>query len=161
SHDRFFTPPALPGLTRFKINERTMLYLIPADLEMELPGLKLHALFHGVPRIALPPLRVHPADRSAMQEPLTATPLAQQIVDATGQASWFQFVRDLSSDSDVTIPGYCTACRIRTRASNYMFPPNNTGNPLGNPFASEYLEMQAAGWGFTAPNAARESYTSA
>ena len=42
-----------------------------------------------------------------------------------------------------------------------MFPLNNTGNPLGNPFASEYLEYKAAGWGFTAPNAARESYTSA
>ena len=87
--------------------------------------------------------------------------LVQQIVDATSQASWFQFVRDLSGDSDVTIPGYCTNCRIRTRASNYMFPINNTGNPLGNPFATEYLENKAAGWGFTAPNAVRESYTSA
>jgi Big-like domain-containing protein/peptidase M28-like protein len=73
----------------------------------------------------------------------------------------FQDVRDLSGDSDVTIPGFCTACRIRTRANNYMFPPNNTGNPLGNPFASEYLENKAAGWGFVAPNAMRQSYTSA
>jgi hypothetical protein len=161
SHDRYFTPPGLAGLRRFEINERTMLYLIPAGLEMELPQLKLHALFHGVPRIALPPVRVHPADAAAAVTTLAADPLVQQIVDATSQASWFQLVRDLSGDSDVTIPGYCTACRIRTRASNYMFPPNNTGTPLGNPFASEYLEMQAAGWGFTAPNAARESYTSA
>ena len=143
-----------------------MLYLIPAGLEMELPRLKLHALFHGVPRVALPPVRVHPADAAAPRTPappapFAPIPLVQQIVDATSQASWFQDVRDLSGDSDVTIPGFCTACRIRTRASNYMFPLNNTGTPLGNPFASEYLEMKAAGWGFTAPNAARESYTSA
>ncbi|HMA07460.1 MAG TPA: M20/M25/M40 family metallo-hydrolase, partial [Ramlibacter sp.] len=72
-----------------------------------------------------------------------------------------QSVRDLSGDSDVTIPGFCTACRIRTRASNFMFPLNNTGNPLGNPFATEYLEFKAAGFGFTGPNAVRESYTSA
>jgi len=161
SHDRYFTPPVLAGLRRFKINERAMLYLIPKGLEMDLPGLKLHALFHGVPRVALPPVRVHPAAAAAPKALLTALPLVQQIVDGTSQASWFQFVRDLSGDSDVTIPGFCTACRIRTRASNYMFPLNNTGNPLGNPFASEYLEMKAAGWGFTAPNAARESYTSA
>jgi hypothetical protein len=161
SHDRWFTPPVLAGLRRFKINDRAMLYLVPAGVEMSLAGRKLHALFHGVPRVALPPVRVHPADLEAPKALLTAQPLVQQIVDATSQASWFQFVRDLSGDSDVTIPGFCTACRIRTRASNYMFPPNNTGSPLGNPFASEYLEMKAAGWGFTAPNAARESYTSA
>jgi len=167
SHDRFFTPPALRGLAHFEINARAMLYLIPAGLQMDLPRLKFHGLFHGVPRVALAPIRVHPADAAnaadiaAPLAPLTAIPLVQQIVDATSQASWFQDVRDLSGDSDVTIPGFCTACRIRTRASNYMFPLNNTGNPLGNPFASEYLEMKAAGWGFTAPNAARESYTSA
>jgi hypothetical protein len=40
-------------------------------------------------------------------------------------------------------------------------PPNNTGTPPGNPFATEYLEDKAAGWGFTGPNAIRESYTSA
>jgi hypothetical protein len=163
SHDRYFTPPVLRGLVRFEINPRAMLYLIPAGLQMELPGLKLHALFHGVPRVALPPVRVHSADADAAARPVTFAPIAlvQQIVDATSQANWFQDVRDLSGDSDVTIPGFCTACRIRTRASNYMFPLNNTGSPLGNPFASEYLEMKAAGWGFTAPNAARESYTSA
>ncbi|MFY9820787.1 MAG: M28 family peptidase, partial [Thermoanaerobaculia bacterium] len=173
SHDRYFTPPDLPGVARFEINRGAMLYLLPAGLQMDLPRLKLHGLFHGVPRVALAPVRVHPADAAAAnaadiaantaapQALLTPIPLVQQIVDATSQASWFQFVRDLSGDSDVTIPGFCTACRIRTRASNYMFPLNNTGNPLGNPFASEYLEMKAAGWGFTAPNAARESYTSA
>ena len=61
----------------------------------------------------------------------------------------------------MTIPGFCTNCRIRTRASNYMFPPNNTGVPSGNPFATEYLELKGAGWGFTGLNALRESYTSA
>jgi hypothetical protein len=161
SHDRYFAPPFIAGLRRFQINDRAMLYLIPAGLEMELPGLKLHALFHGVPRVALPPVRVHPADAGGPLAPLAPIALVQQIVDATSQANWFQDVRDLSGDSDVTIPGYCTACRIRTRANNYMFPPNNTGNPLGNPFASEYLENKAAGWGFVAPNAVRQSYTSA
>jgi hypothetical protein len=164
SHDRYFTPPVFPGVVRFEINGRAMLYLIPAGVEMDLPRLKFHGLFHGVPRVALPPVRVHPADLTAVAEhraSLTQIALVQQIVDATSQASWFQDVRDLSGDSDVTIPGFCTNCRIRTRASNYMFPLNNIGSPLGNPFASEYLENKAAGWGFTAPNAARESYTSA
>jgi hypothetical protein len=163
SHDRFFTPPVLPGLLRFPIDERAMLYLLPAGLEMDLPRLKLHALFHGVPRVALPPIRLHPADAAhsvARRASSAPNRLVQQIVDATSQASWFQFVRDLSGDSDVTLPGYCTDCRIRTRASNYMFPLHNTGTPPGNPFASEYLEDRAAGWGFTAPHAVRESYTS-
>jgi hypothetical protein len=162
SHDHYFTPPVLAGLGRFRINDRAMLYLLPAGLEMDLPRLKLHALFHGVPRVALPPLRVHPADAAGAANaaaPPTRNRLVQQIVDATRQESWFQDVRDLSGDSDVTIPGYCTDCRILTRASNYMFPLNNTGTPPGNPFATEYLEDKAAGWGFTGPNAVRESYT--
>ena len=70
SHDRQFTPPALGGLLRFRINGRAMLYLIPAGMEVSLPRLKLHALFHGVPRVALPAVRVHPADAAA------AAPLA-------------------------------------------------------------------------------------
>ncbi|HUR02366.1 MAG TPA: M28 family peptidase [Nonomuraea sp.] len=165
SYDRFFTPPNLPGL-RYRINAQAILYLLPAGTEMKLPRLKLHGLFHGVPRVPLSAVRPHAADiAAAASGPLAsitaALPLVQQIVNATSQASWFQFVRDLSGDADVTIPGFCTACRIRTRASNYMFPPNNTGNPLGNPFASEYLEMKASGWGFTGANAVRESYTSA
>ena len=55
---------------------------------------------------------------SATQAALAPIGLVSQIVDSTSQASWFQFVRDLSDDSDVTVPGYCTNCRIRTRASN-------------------------------------------
>src|SRR6185436_14461631 len=162
SYDRFFTPPELPDTVRAPINEHAMLYLLPAGLEMQLPRLKLHGLFHGVPRVALPPITIHPADTAlARTAPLAPIALVQQIVNSTSQASWFQFVRDLSGDSDVTIPGYCTNCRIRTRASDYMFPLNNTGNPLGNPFATEYLEYKAAGWGFTGVNAVRESYTSA
>ncbi len=167
SHDLSFTPPALPGLLRFRIDDGSMLYLTPAGLEMSLPQRKPRAMFHGVPRVALPPVRVHPADMAAMAAmaappaSLASIALVQQIVDATSQESWFQDVRDLSGDSDVTIPGYCDGCRIRTRASDYMFPPNNTGDPPGNPFATEYLEDKGAGWGFTGPNAARESYTAA
>ena len=55
SYDRFFTPPDLPGVPRASINEQAMLYLLPAGQELELPRLKLHGLFHGVPRIPLPP----------------------------------------------------------------------------------------------------------
>src|SRR4051812_2668885 len=105
SYDRYFTPPVIPGAPRFPINDRTMLYLIPAGLQIDLPRLKLHALFHGIPRVALPPLRGHPADAASAQMSLAPIGLVQQIVDATSQASWFQFVRDLSGDSDVTIPG--------------------------------------------------------
>jgi hypothetical protein len=90
---------------------------------------------------------------------LTPNSLVQTIVGSTSQASWFQFVSDLSGASPVTIPGYCTGCNILTRASNWMFPPNNSAG--GNPFATEYLEMKAAGWGFTGANSVRESYTSA
>lgn len=160
SYDGWFTPPAdLPGIN-FPINEHAILYLLPGDFRGTLPSLKFHGLFHGVPRVALAPIE---QTRRAEAAPIGQAPLAlvQQIVNATSQASWFQFVRDLSGDADVTIPGYCTNCRIRTRASNYMFPPNNTGNPPGNPFATEYLENKAAGWGFTGANAQRESYTSA
>jgi hypothetical protein len=162
SHDRQIIPPSLLGLSRFRIDDRAMLYLIPAGLEMELPRLKLRALFHGVPRVALPPIQRHAADALALaaRPPRPASnPLVRKIVDATRQEIWFQDVRDLSGDADVTIPGYCTDCRIRTRASNYMFPLNNAGDPPGNPFATEYLEDKAAGWGFTGPNAVRESYT--
>jgi hypothetical protein len=167
SHDHLLAPPAMSGVTHFQINERAELYLLPEGMRTALPRLKLHAQFHGVPRVALPPLRAHAADTAASAagaaQLATFAPstLVQQILNSTSQASWFQFVRDLSGDADVTIPGFCTNCRIRTRASNYMFPPNNTGNPLGNPFATEYLENKALGWGFSGPNAARESYTSA
>src|SRR3954471_5970619 len=118
SHDRYFTPPVLPGVVRFEINHGAMLYLFPAGLRADLPRLKFHGLFHGVPRVALAPVRVHPADAAvtgggavAPQALLAPIPLVQQIVDATSQASWFQFVRDLSGDSDVTIPGFWTAWR--------------------------------------------------
>ncbi len=164
SHDEFFAPPALPGLRRFILSESSALYLLPPGLQMELPRLKFHGMFRGVPRVPLDPVRMHAADAAALlapPRPQAPNPLVQTIVNATSQASWFQFVRDLSGDSDVTIPGFCTNCRIRTRASDYMFPPRNMGTPLGNPFATEYLEMKAAGWGFGGANTARESYTSA
>jgi Peptidase family M28 len=161
SHDSSFDPPVLAGVRRFQIDDQTMLYLIPAGAERSLPRVKLHVLAHGVPRVALPPVRVHPADQAAPKAASAPNPLVKRIVQATSQENWFQYVRDLSGDSDVTIPGYCDGCRIRTRSSDYMFPPKNTGDPLGNPFATEYLEDKGAGWGFTGPNAVRESYTSA
>src|ERR1051325_3485007 len=67
SHDRYFNPPVFIGVPRFEINDHTMLYLIPAGLEIDLPRLKLHALFHGVPRVSLPPVRVHVADAAALR----------------------------------------------------------------------------------------------
>ncbi|HEY4565179.1 MAG TPA: M28 family peptidase, partial [Thermoanaerobaculia bacterium] len=161
SHEPSLTPPVLAGVSRFRIDDRTMLYLIPAGAKTSLPRVKLRALFHGVPRVALPPVRVHPADQEAPKAASTSNPLVKRIVQATSQENWFQYVRDLSGDSDVTIPGYCDGCRIRTRASDYMFPPKNAGDPPGNPFATEYLEDKGAGWGFSGPNAVRESYTSA
>jgi len=85
--------------------------------------------------------------------------LVQQIVDATSQASWFQDVRDLSGDSDVTIPGFCTNCRIRTRASNYMFPLNNTGTRSAT-LSPRVPGDEGRGW-LHRPYAVRESYTSA
>jgi len=32
SHDRYFPPPVLPGVVRFDVNARAMLYLIPAGV---------------------------------------------------------------------------------------------------------------------------------
>lgn len=161
SHEPTYEPPALGGTPRFPINESAMLYLLPPSAQMTLPRRKLRALFHGVPRIPLEPIAPHPGDLLTVLPQPAERALVQEIVDATSQTSWYQFVRELSGDSDVTIPGLCSGCRIRTRASNYMFPPNNTGSPPGNPFASEYLELKAAGFGFTGANAARESYTAA
>src|SRR5436305_12504593 len=99
SHDRSFNPPVLAGVPRFQIDDQTMLYLIPAGVEMSLPRVKLRALAHGVPRIALPPVRVHPADKVARPAPAAPNKLVRQIVDATRQDEWFQDVRDLSGDS--------------------------------------------------------------
>ena len=162
SHDRAINPPILAGVPRFQIDDQTMLYLVPAGAEASLPRVKLRALAHSVPRVALSSVRVHPADQAAPKAAASSPNLlVKRIVQATSQENWFQYVRDLSGDSDVTIPGYCDGCRIRTRASNYMFPLKNIGDPPGNPFATEYLEDKGAGWGFTGPSAVRESYTSA
>ena len=42
---------------------------------------------------------------AAATAPTVVNPLVQQIVDATDQASWFQYVRDLSGENPVTIGG--------------------------------------------------------
>ena len=165
SHDRYFTPPVFPACAASRSTIGRCCISSPRGWRWTCRGSSCTRLFHGVPRVALAagPASIPPTPRQRRVQARLGPDraLVQQIVDATSQASWFQFVRDLSGDSDVTIPGFCTNCRIRTRASNYMFPLNNTGNPLGNPFATEYLENKAAGWGFTGPNAVRESYTSA
>lgn len=167
SHESSFVPPELPGAIRFTIDGTQSFYLIPAGSPAVPRGAGLRAKFRGVPRIALPERRPHPADLAAglavPPAPAAALPLVQQIVNATSQASWYQFVREISGDLAVDIPGTAPACtvagncRIMTRESNNMFPPN--GNGLA--FATEYLFNKGAGWGFTGANAIRENYTAA
>ena len=120
-----------------------------------------------MPRVALPPVRVHPADAA---EPPTPRPrcaasapiaLVQQIVDATSQASWFQYVRDLSGDSDVTIPGYCTAAASAPAPPTTCFRPTTPATrPAIRSPPSTWRTRPRAG-ASPAPNAVRESYTSA
>ncbi len=162
SHDETFPEPALAFGWHGTINAQAALYLFPLEgIRIELPGAKFHGKFTGVPRRALPEIHPHTADLAAPSKPQVANPLVQTIVNATSQASWFQFVREVSGDLAVDVPGTAPACtvagncRIMTRESDNMFPPN--GNGLA--FATEYLLNKGAGWGFTGANAIRESYT--
>ena len=163
SHDEFFPEPALRLGWHGTIHEGAALYLFPVDgMRIELPGARLHGKFMGVPRIPLPAMRPHAADLAPPAQNFTAAanPLVQQIVNATSQASWYTFVRELSGDLAVTIPGTPTACtvagncRITSRYSDAMFP-----TPLSSAYATEYLLDKGAGWGFTGANALRENYT--
>src|SRR4051812_4997934 len=54
SHDSYFIPASIPGLTRFQINDHAVLYLIPESTRVNLPRVRLHTLAHGIPRVALP-----------------------------------------------------------------------------------------------------------
>src|SRR5437763_115089 len=93
---------AKPGPSlRSKIKDHAVLYLIPESTRVNLPRVRLHTLAHGIPRVALPPVRLHAADAARPRTTLAPNALVQQIVNSTSQASWFQFVRDLSGDSDV------------------------------------------------------------
>ena len=78
-------------------------------------------------------------------------PLVAAIVDATSQAAWFQYVKDLSGENSVVVGGRSRT--ISTRYSDAMFP-----TPQDNAHATEYLLEKAAGWGY---RGVRETYTNA
>ena len=147
-HQPGFAAPPAEGATIMRLSDEIDLYLFPAGSKVELPRVKPHAAFQGVPRVPLPPRAPHAADLAA-QAPATVNPLVAQILAATSQPSWFQFVRDLSGDNPVVIGGQTWT--ITTRYSDAMFP-----TPLANAHATEYLEDRGAGWGYSSR---RESYT--
>lgn len=153
-HRPGFVAPVAAGATIYALTPEIDLYLFPSTGRVDLPPVKPYAAFQGVPRIPLPPLATHPADLQAMSSPLppqAPNPLVQQIVNATNQANWFQFVRDMSGDNPVTIGGQTWT--ISTRYADAMFP-----TPLANAHATEYLEDRGAAFGYTSH---RENYTSA
>ena len=143
-------PPPVAGASIHALSPEVALYLFPAGAPVTLPSVKPFAAFQGVPRLPLPPREPHAADLA----PPAATapnPLVTQILAATSQPSWFQFVRDLSGENPVTIGGQ--SWTISTRYTDAMFP-----TPAANAHATEYLEDRGAGWGYSSH---RESYTSA
>ena len=149
-HAPGFAAPSLSGARVLSLSPEADLYLFGKGLPVEVPRLKPHAAFQGVPRLPLPPVEPHPADL-AVGAKLVVNPLVQQIVDATSQAAWFQYVKDLSGENPVVIGGQTWT--ISTRYSNAMFP-----TPQANAHATEYLEDKGAQWGYAG---VRESYTSA
>ena len=151
-HGPGFVPPSAPRASIYQLTPDIALYLFPEGSSVELPGVKPYAAFQGIPRIPLPPRVTHPADLAATpQAPTAFNPLVAQILAATSQPSWYQFVRDLSGDNPVVIGGQTFT--ITTRYSDAMFP-----TPRINAHATEYLEDRGAGWGYTSK---RESYTAA
>jgi hypothetical protein len=150
-HRPGFVAPPVANATIDRLSDEIDLYLFPAGSKVELPRVKPYGAFQGVPRIPLPPRVTHPADLAASpQAPSAANPLVTQILAATNQPSWFQFVRDLSGDSPVFVAGQTRT--ITTRYSDAMFP-----TPLANAYATEYLEERGAQWGYSSK---RETYTS-
>ena len=155
-----WTPPVPPpGARALRIGASEELWIFPATEPVELPRVRPMGAFRGIPRLPLPPLQSHRADRAAgagangttaAAGTDAANPLVQQIVDATSQAQWFQDVKDLSGENPVVVNGQTVT--ISTRYSDAMFPPQS------NAQATEYLLDRAAGWGYTG---VRESYTSA
>jgi hypothetical protein len=144
----------VPGARAFALSPTADLYLLPPDASVEIPRVKPLAGFRGVPRIALPPVVAHDADKGAAASPssFTANPLVTQLLASTSQAMWFQDVKDLSGENTVVVGGNTTT--ILTRYSFSMYP-----TPASNALASEYLLEKAAGWGYT--TGVRETYTSA
>lgn len=152
-HRPGFIAPAAAGATIYTLTPEIDLYLFPASAKVVLPSVKPYAAFQAIPRVPLPPKATHPADleAAASRTPTVANPLVSQILASTSQASWFQFVRDMSGDNPVTIGGQ--QWTITTRYTDAMFP-----TPLANAHATEYLEDRGAQFGYTSK---RESYTSA
>lgn len=151
-HRADFAPPAVAGARIVALSPEQALYLFPKGAPVALPRTRPYGAFQGVPRLPLPPIRPNPADLApAAAAGKTPNPLVQQILDATSQASWYQFVLDLSGENPVTIGGQ--SYTITTRYSDAMFP-----TPALNAHATEYLEDRGAGWGYTSH---RETYTSA
>ena len=156
-HRPGFVAPIALGAKIYALTPEIDLYLFPGEAKVELPNVKPFAGFQAIPRVPLPPLQTHPADLVAAtsnRAPAAPNPLVQQILNATSQASWFQFVKDMSGENPVTIGGQ--PFTITTRWSNAMFPLS--GIPQTNARATEYLEDRGAAWGYSSH---RETYTSA
>src|SRR5262245_33168234 len=155
-HRPGFVAPAAPGARIFALTPEIDLYLFPGDAKVELPNVKPLAGFQAIARVPLPPIRTPPADLAAdtNRTPAAPNPLVAQILAATSQATWFQFVKDMSGENSVMIGGQ--PFTILTRWSNAMFPLS--GTPQTNARATEYLEDRGAAWGYTSH---RETYTSA
>ena len=150
-HEAGFAAPALSGARVIALSPEADLYLFGKGTPVVLPRVKPFAAFQGVPRLPLPPVVPHFADLAAGAKSVTAAnPLVQQILDATSQPAWFQYVKDLSGENPVVIGGQTWT--ISTRYSNAMFP-----TPQANAHATEYLEDKGAQWGYAG---VRESYTS-
>jgi hypothetical protein len=149
-HRAGFAPPPIPDASIYALTPETALYVFPRGSKVDLPSVKPDGAFQGLPRTPLPPRITHAADLAATPAaPSTYNPLVAQILGATSQPSWFQFVRDLSGDSPVVVSGQTRT--ITTRYSDAMFP-----TPAANAYATEYLEERGASWGYTPK---RESYT--
>jgi hypothetical protein len=143
-------PPA-PFATIHPLGPEVDLYLFPGGTSVELPRVKPYAAFQAIPRVPLPPRTTHPADlaSSSPRSPDAVNPLVAQILAATSQPTWYQFVKDMSGENPVTIGGQ--SWTISTRYSDAMFP-----TPAANAHATEYLEDRGAQWGYTSH---RETYT--
>lgn len=150
SHVEGFVMPQPTGAQVFALSPTADLYVYPPDQSFEIRHRKPYAAFHAVPRIALPPIKLHDADLAETTPSFTVNPLVTQLVNDTSKPMWFQDVKDLSGENPVIIGGVSRT--IMTRYSAAMYP-----TPANNALASEYLLEKAAGWGYTGT---RETYTS-
>src|SRR6185436_6174896 len=93
--------PAVPPEANVRfLSPTTDLWLFPGQSRVTLPRVRKPAgTFFAVARTELPPLATHPADLTGPAAPTAVNPLVQQIVSATDQAAWFQYVRDLSGEN--------------------------------------------------------------